>query len=174
MILAFDTYYCGNKAKTVCIAFANWTDKANYLIYSEVISEVEPYKSGEFYKRELPCITSLLKKIPFAGIEAIIVDGFAYLDDRMSPGLGGRLYEYLHGKVPVIGVAKSNFAMIHENKRLLYRGKSKTPLFINAAGMDAGKAAALIGRMAGKNRIPTLLKVLDGLTRLPPVIEKLI
>jgi len=165
MILAFDTYYFGKKAKTVCIAFENWTDQEEYRVYSEVSDVVEEYKSGEFYRRELPCISSLLKKVPMNGIEAILVDGFVFLDDKGSPGLGDRLFESLHRKVPVIGVAKSNFATLHENKRLLYRGKSKIPLYINAAGMDVDKATSLIKKMAGENRIPTLLKRLDLLTR---------
>jgi hypothetical protein len=29
MILAFDTYYFENKAKTVCIAFENWNEDEN-------------------------------------------------------------------------------------------------------------------------------------------------
>lgn len=165
MILAFDTYYFGEKARTVCIEFNKWTDKEEYNSFSEITDVTERYRPGEFYKRELPCISSLLKKIPLNDIETIIVDGFVYLDDHNRPGLGGRLYETLHEKIPVIGVAKTNFAMLHENKRLLYRGKTHHPLFINAAGMDIDKAVRLIQKMDGKERIPALLKKLDRMTR---------
>jgi deoxyinosine 3'endonuclease (endonuclease V) len=63
MILAFDTYYFDNKAKTVSICFDDWSDEENYKVETEVIENSEEYQSGEFYKRELPCILSLLDKI---------------------------------------------------------------------------------------------------------------
>ena len=37
MILAFDTYYFDNSAKTVCLAFENWTDENIMQDYSETI-----------------------------------------------------------------------------------------------------------------------------------------
>ena len=89
MILAFDTYYFDNKAKTVCISIGNWADEENYKVDIETIENDEEYKSGEFYKRELPCILSLLRKIKIENIEAIIVDGYVYLDDNKKLGLGG-------------------------------------------------------------------------------------
>lgn len=165
MILAFDTYYFDNKAKTVCIAFDDWANEEDFTIYSELTENIEEYKSGEFYKRELPCILSLLKKIDITDLEALIIDGFVYLDDNFKLGLGGHLYENMQIKVPVIGVAKTNFATIEQNKRQLIRGKSIKPLFITAIGMDIESAADLIKSMHGENRIPTLLKKLDTLTK---------
>ena len=45
------------------------------------------------------------------------------------------------------------------------RGKSQTPLFITAAGIDVHTAASFIQSMHGKFRIPTLLKQVDQLCR---------
>ncbi|MFY7734651.1 MAG: endonuclease V [Bacteroidia bacterium] len=165
MILAFDTYYFDNKAKTVCISFDNWSDEENYKVETEIIENVEEYQSGEFYKRELPCILSLLDKINIVNIEAIIVDGYVYLDDNEKLGLGGYLYNQLKSKTPIIGVAKTNFATLDKNKRQLLRGKSIKPLYITSIGIDIDEATKLIENMSGQNRIPTLLKTLDTLTK---------
>lgn len=165
MILAFDSYYFDNKAKTVCISFDDWTTDKNFKVYSEIIENNEEYKSGEFYKRELPCILSLLEKIEIKDVDTIIVDGYVYLDDNNKPGLGGYLYTQLNAQIPVIGVAKTNFASLDKNKQQLLRGKSKKPLYITSIGLGLDKATKLIENMNGPNRIPTLLKTLDALTK---------
>lgn len=165
MILAFDTYYFENKAKTVCISFDDWSNEENYTVNSEIIESVEEYVPGEFYRRELPCIMSLLEKTDYKQTDAIIVDGFVYLDDDLKPGLGAHLYNRLEGKIPVIGVAKTNFATLEYNKRPVLRGESANPLYITAIGIDLDVAAELIKNMNGPYRIPTLLKTLDTITK---------
>lgn len=164
MILAFDTYYFDNQAKTVCLSFDNWTDD-KCKIYTETLDHVEDYISGEFYKRELPCILSLLRTIDYANVEAIIVDGFVFLDDNNKLGLGGHLYKELNATIPVIGVAKNNFATIEKYKSVLLRGESKKPLFITSIGIDIDTATKHIREMKGSFRVPTLLKYLDTLTK---------
>ena len=165
MILAFDTYYIVNSAKTVCIAFKDWDQRAPSAVYSETLSEIAGYVPGEFYKRELPCILSLLRQIDQVVIEAIIVDGFVFLDDDQKPGLGAKLFESLEGKIPVIGVAKTNFATIETLKRGIFRGESTRPVYVTAVGIDVDEAAERIKIMRGEFRIPTLLKELDRLTK---------
>ncbi|SFC32489.1 exodeoxyribonuclease-5/deoxyribonuclease V [Flexibacter flexilis DSM 6793] len=165
MILAFDTYYFDTKAKTICVAFDNWTNEENFDVYSELTEIAGDYQSGQFYKRELPCILSLLKKNTFKNIEFIIIDGYVYLDDNEKFGLGGHLFDALGGKIPIIGVAKTNFATIDKNKQQILRGKSIKPLYITSIGMDVREAARLIEQMKGQNRIPDLLKKLDILTK---------
>jgi deoxyribonuclease V len=165
MILAFDTYYYEHKAKTVCLAFESWLDDENYNIYTEIVDFTEDYTSGEFFRRELPCILSLLLQIPLDNVDAIIVDGFVFLDDNYKLGLGGHLYEKLEHEIPVIGVAKTNFATIDKKKRALLRGASIKPLYITAIGMDLDLATKCVESMSGSFRIPTLLKVLDTFTK---------
>lgn len=165
MILAFDTYYFENKAKTICVEFCNWTDEKCYKIYSEILENIQEYVSGEFYKRELPCILSLLEKIDLTKVETIIVDGYVYLDDEKKYGLGGYLYEKLGGEIPIIGVAKTNFATIETNKKSVFRGESTKPLFITAIGIDIDEAVEKIKHMHGEFRMPTLLKEMDRLTK---------
>jgi len=165
VILAFDTFYYNNHAKTVCLAFAHWAAVTPENVYTEVLDNIEDYTPGQFYKRELPCILSLLAAIPLHGIEAIVIDGFVYLDDEKMPGLGGYLYNALGGSIPVIGVAKSNFATIDKEKLALYRGNSQRPLYITAVGLPLTEAANNIKAMTGEYRMPALLKLLDGMTR---------
>lgn len=165
MILAFDTYYFDGTAKTVCLAFKHWGDKQSEAIYSEVLEKVADYIPGEFYKRELPCILSLLKTLSIDTIDTIIVDGYVYLDDTGKPGLGGHLYNSLETKIPIIGVAKTNFLTLTKNKKLVLRGESASPLYITAIGMDLELAAKQIKSMSGEYRIPALLKELDKFTK---------
>ena len=165
MILAFDTYYFDNKAKTVALGFSNWSDSIEKDNYSEILENIEEYKSGEFYKRELPCILSLISKIDIKKIEIIIIDGYVFVDDNSKLGLGGFLYEKLNKKIPIIGVAKTDFISLNKNKISLLRGKSKNPLFISSIGINLNEATEKIKQMSGEFRIPTLLKKLDTLTK---------
>lgn len=166
MILAFDTYYFDNKAKTVCIGFEDWQIEENYFIYTETLENINEYISGEFYKRELPCIESLIKKNDLSNnAELIIVDGFVFLNDLNKYGLGAYLYEKLNRKIPIIGVAKRDFATIKKNRNEVFRGESQNPLYITSIGIDLNIASEYIKEMKGKYRIPTLLKKVDRLTR---------
>ncbi len=167
MILAFDTAYTGNRAKTVCLAFHDWSDRIPANIHSETIEGVADYEPGQFYKREQPCILSLLKTIPLDDVEAIIVDGFVVLDDTGLQGLGAHLYAALNGRVPVIGVAKTNFATLHRLKAEVLRGASAKPLYVTAMGLPLNQAADLVRSMHGEFRMPHLLSELDRLTKAP-------
>ena len=104
MILAVDVDYKENNEAIIAgILFENWEEKE---IIKEVIvkiDKVEEYISGQFYKRELPCILTLLKKLEKLP-DCIIVDGYVYLDENKK-GLGGYLYQALDEKIPIIGVA---------------------------------------------------------------------
>jgi deoxyribonuclease V len=165
MILAFDTYYFDGKAKTVCLEFQEWNQSTDFKIHTEIIDNVSEYIPGEFYKRELPCILSLLNQIDLKKVEAIVVDGFVYLDDEKKYGLGGHLYEKLNQEIPIIGVAKTNFASIEKDKRSLFRGDSLKPLYVTAIGIELDDAFQKVESMAGEFRMPTLLKEMDRLTK---------
>ena len=107
MIYAFDTYYYEDYANTVCIAFADWSSEKEVEIFTEQTSVPSGYESGAFYKRELPCIVSLLDKIVLRPGDIIIVDGYVTLDNEGKIGLGGYLYEVLKEQFPVVGIAKN-------------------------------------------------------------------
>ncbi|MCS4302823.1 endonuclease V [Chryseobacterium sp. BIGb0232] len=165
MIYAFDTYYYEDYANTVCIAFEDWKSGREVEIFTEQTPITSEYESGAFYKRELPCILSLLSKIVLKEEDIIIVDGYVTLDDEGKIGLGGHLYEVLQGKVPIVGVAKNEFTTPDSQRRSVFRGDSKTPLFVTAKGVDVDQIKLDIEQMHGPFRIPTLLKKLDQLSR---------
>ncbi|WP_456439817.1 endonuclease V [Psychroserpens sp.] len=165
MILAFDTYYYTDKAKTVGLQFEYWNDSKESKVFEETLTNLNDYVSGEFYKRELPCILSLLKKIDLNNCEAIIIDGFVVLDDNNRLGLGGYLYHELNCKIPIIGVAKNDFSRIENHKVKIFRGNSKKPLYITTKGIDLKLASEKITNMSGEYRIPELLKKADSIGR---------
>lgn len=165
MILAFDVYYGGDTAKVVCAVLQNWQDAAATHHWIKYLPVPADYIPGEFYKRELPCILSVLNDIDLTTITCIVIDGFVVLDDEGKKGLGAHLYEALQPKVPVIGVAKTNYHSNTANVLPIYRGESKNPLFITAIGMEVQEAANHIQHMAGEYRMPVVLKELDSKTK---------
>ena len=106
-----------------------------------------------------------IERININSIEAIIIDGYIYVDNEKSYGLGGKLYEKLGNKIPVIGVAKTPFFTNKETVKEINRGKSKNPLYISSIGIDLDKAAKQIEDMYGNFRIPEILKKLDAITK---------
>ena len=164
MILALDVHYREKEAKAVGVLF-HWEDAESIEVLVEYIKEVADYIPGEFYKRELPCLMQVIKKIDINLIEAIIVDGYIYVDNEKTYGLGGKLYEKLGSKIPVIGVAKTPFFTNKETVKEINRGKSKNPLYISSIGIDLDRAAKQIEDMYGNFRIPEILKKLDTITK---------
>jgi len=162
MIAAFDTQYLNDDATTACICFDDWADNISTQEFVEITHNIAPYEPGKFYKRELPCITYLIKKHNLQP-EIIIVDGYVWLDEN-EIGLGGHLYNELNQQIPVIGVAKTRFK-IHSKVKEVFRGNSQNPLYISTIGFDMGEAAENIEKMEGIYRIPTLLKRVDQLCR---------
>lgn len=64
------------------------------------------YKSGEFYKRELPCILTLLDEHQLTP-EVIILDGYVWLDGVSKPALGYHLQQAIDFTPALIGVARN-------------------------------------------------------------------
>ncbi|AYN03369.1 MULTISPECIES: endonuclease V [unclassified Flavobacterium] len=164
MILAIDVHYKENIAKIVAILF-NWQDETPQNIIVEQIASIEEYISGEFYKRELPCIESILKKVNLDEIKTIIIDGHVYVDNNREFGLGGYTWESLSKEISVIGVAKSSFFRNKNTVKEVFRGESKKPLYVSSIGINLDIAASFIKNMHGAFRIPTLLKELDRITK---------
>jgi deoxyribonuclease V len=165
MIVATDVHYRDDGAKAVAVVFDAWGSADPAAVHDTFVHDVEPYESGSFYKRELPCISAVLKLVDLTDVEAIVVDGYVYLDDHERPGLGAHLYAELEGMHPVIGVAKTSFRGVTEAAIPVKRGASEVPVFVSAIGMSLGDAARNIESMHGKFRIPTLLTLLDRATK---------
>jgi len=164
MILALDVHYKEQIAKAVGCLF-DWDDDVPKEIVAVAVNGVEDYVPGEFYRRELPCLIEVIAQVKLENIEAIVIDGYVYIDNEMAPGLGGRLYEILERKVPVIGVAKTSFLRNKATVTEIKRGESENSLYISSIGIDLNLAASLIKRMKGNYRMPTILKILDAKTK---------
>ncbi len=169
MILAVDVSYVNGKAIAAGVLCEKWESDAPTVELAVEIEHVAEYVPGQFYLRELPCIQQLIDKVA-QPVECIVVDGYVTLGEAKSPGLGMHLWEALGTRVKVIGVAKSRFPGTSDNAKL-YRGASKTPLYITAAGLSLDAARKCIERMAGKYRIPMLLKRVDQLSRGIPLAD---
>ncbi|HEY5951136.1 MAG TPA: endonuclease V [Kofleriaceae bacterium] len=166
MIVALDVDYRDSEVVAAGVGCASWTSGES-LIEIVVTSDAPPapYEPGRFYLRELPHLRSVLALLsprdPAAPIEAIIVDGYVWLG--ADKGLGAHLYDALGATIPVIGVAKTQFASATAIE--VIRGQSARPLYVTAVGIDAAIASQHVLAMHGEHRIPTLLKRVDSLAR---------
>lgn len=162
MIVALDVQYTEDTGKVAGVYFDTWTSERSSRDSWRWVTPIEPYVSGQFYKRELPCLLALLKHSDLY-VDCVVIDG--YVDTTSGcPGLGRHLYDALGQTTPVVGVAKTNF---HGTSAVpVLRGRaSLKPLFVTAAGMDVNEAAHCVQLMHGAHRIPTLLKRADFLAR---------
>jgi deoxyribonuclease V len=161
MIAAFDVHYLKNVcASAAAVLFSDYSDAEPEAVYTQFLPGAADYIPGEFYRRELPCILTLLgqiNKVP----DEMVVDGYVMLGNR--PGLGQYLFNSFDGRIPVIGVAKSKFEGAAGTE--VFRGGSIHPLYVTSAGVNLQKASERIRTMYGAHRIPTLLKRVDLLAR---------
>ncbi len=161
-LLTVDVHYEGERARAAGISFSDFRDERE--ASSKILERAVPadYQPGRFFERELPCILPLVGAFLSEGpLATIVIDGYVDLGPG-QPGLGRRLHEALGGRVEILGVAKTRFrsAEAHE----LLRGSSRAPLFITTTG-DREAAVRAIASMAGRHRIPTLLRRVDRLAR---------
>ena len=165
MFLALDVHYRNDTAHAAGVAFAHIDDAQPKAIYTAELTGIADYRPGAFWRRELPPILHLLRSHHLK-LEILIIDGHVYLDGHTRPGLGARLYQALDARIPVIGVAKQAFHGM-DPACALYRGQSRRPLYVTAAGLPRSEAQAMIATMAGEGRIPTLLRLADRISRTP-------
>lgn len=163
MIFVTDTQYAENSALAAGVLFHRWESSEFSKVIRKEINEIAPYEPGNFYKRELPCILSLLEDV-HEPIEAIVIDGYVRLGNKARDGLGMHLFKAINQSIPVIGVAKKAFLETPEDCQII-RGISIKPLFVTSVGISLETAKNRILRMHGRNRIPTQLKRVDQICR---------
>jgi deoxyribonuclease V len=162
MKACLDVNYRETLAFAAAATFRDWFDA--HAVYERVVEvpTVQPYETGQFFRRELPCLLAVLRMLP--PVKTVIIDGYVWLDGMSKPGLGAYLYEALRGRVKVIGVAKTRFQGADRACEVI-RGASRRPLFVTAAGMRVDLAAEHVRSMYGNYRIPSLLARVDYLCR---------
>ena len=87
-----------------------------------------------------------------------------HIDAQRTPGLGARLYEALGGKIAVLGLAKTAYQGSLMATPMARPGSTK-PLLLTSIGVDDAEAVALVNRLHGAHRLPTLVKRVDSLAR---------
>ncbi|MGB3206867.1 MAG: endonuclease V [Crinalium sp.] len=162
-IFAVDVDYRQTYAAAAGVMFNNWEDSRPNSQSVIRVDEIAEYEPGYFYKRELPCLLKLLDELNSLP-EYIIVDGYVYLDGIQQAGLGKHLYDAIEGKSIVIGVAKTRFKDI-SGEFEVFRSNSQRPLYVTAIGISNEAAKSLIEKMHGQYRIPTMLKIVDKLSK---------
>lgn len=175
MIIAFDTYYYEGYSYTVGGVFESWSSSdVSYYVTSKRECIDAEYKSGELYKRELPCIMQCLSMVNLDNIDTIIVDGFVWLSEdgkELTKGLGARLddaIQQLYCSIKsIIGIAKNPYHVKIPNCIEVKHGlESEKPLYVTCNNADyVNHYATLVSRMHGDYRIPTILKLVDTKTR---------
>ena len=92
MIAAFDVHYLENRCAAAAILFSDYSDAEPAATYTQLLPRAADYIPGEFFRRELPCILTLLTHITQA-LDEMIVDGYVMLGNK--PGLGMYLFKSL-------------------------------------------------------------------------------
>jgi deoxyribonuclease V len=169
VIACLDAYYHESQTTAACVLADKWIDAVPHAELVRVMSAHQPYVPGELFRRELPALLAVLTEVG-SPLEAAVVDGYVWLSRDHYPGLGTHLYTALEERIPVVGVAKTRYA--GAPGIAVTRGRSRSPLFVTAAGIPVEQAVAHIREMHGDSRIPTLLKRADKLSRLgaPPSV----
>jgi deoxyribonuclease V len=162
MIVALDVQYHQDRAQAAAVLFAGWTDAIPTRVCTLQLEQIAPYESGAFYKRELPCLLAILQTIP-EPLDCIVVDSHVMLDASGTLGLGARLYNALEPRIPVVGVAKTEF--LGAPSLAVLRGQSSRALFVSSIGCDVALAVQRVQQMHGAHRLPTLLKAVDQAAR---------
>jgi len=160
-----DVSYASDVAGVACLLADAWTTATPAMEVSKRLAcAPAEYAPGEFYKRELPLLRAVIDDLtPLPAM--LVIDGYVWLGANNTPGLGAHLFQALHATTPIVGVAKTRYRNDTWSEQV-YRGKSRRPLYVTAAGVEIAKAAVLVSSMHGKHRIPTLLQQVDRLARM--------
>jgi deoxyribonuclease V len=163
-IAFLDAAYGPGAAGVACLLAGTWMTATPTMEISKCLScAPSDYVPGQFYKRELPLLRAVIDDLA-SRPSILVIDGYVWLGATDVPGLGAHLFEELHAATPIVGIAKTGYRNDTWSERV-YRGGSRKPLYVTAAGIDPTRAAALVASMHGEHRIPTLLKQVDRLAR---------
>src|SRR5262245_50765125 len=95
MIACVDVHYKKTQAVAAGIAFRDWLDES--VVEERVVSlpDIQPYQSGQFFIRELPCLLAVLRVLP--PVQIVLIDGYVWLKKK-RPGLGRSEEHSLDGR----------------------------------------------------------------------------
>lgn len=162
MKAVLDVHYARGEAHAACVVFEAWSDAAAAETFRTEVSDVQPYRPGRFFERELDPLMAVLE-LSGERFSHIVIDGFVHLKDGKR-ALGGHLHEALPFPAVVIGVAKNPLA-VADRFAPIFRGRSAKALYVSAIGCSLDEACRAIVGMHGPYRIPTLLRLADRIAR---------
>jgi deoxyribonuclease V len=163
MLAALDVHYRDTQAVAAAIVFADWLAAEPLAQYRVPFEGVGDYAPGEFYRRELGPLLAVIAAVR-EPVRTWIIDGYCQLSPDGAPGLGAHLSAALPARSRVVGVAKNVFRRATQ-AIAVQRGDSRRPLYVTAVGIEPEDAARAVVSMHGVHRIPTLLGLVDGLSR---------
>jgi len=164
VLAILDAAYGENASVAGCVTAAGWESADPLGEYTHRDGPAAQYQPGEFYKREMPLLRSVLAMLPQTP-DVIVIDGYVWLGVEDRKGLGAHLHEALGGKIAVIGIAKTKFQGASYWAADVRRGASESPLYVTSAGIALEDAVAAVKRMHGAHRIPELVGRVDRLAR---------
>ena len=167
-IAVVDVAYRGRGAHAACAVIDAWDGNSPLFTRTAAVSTVLPYAPGRFYVRELPCLLAVLEALPQLP-PTVVVDAYVVLPGG-RPGLGAHLHDALGARAAVVGIAKSTFAGALSCPFIVpvTRGASGNPVFVTAVGIAPDVAARHVRAMAGRHRIPDIVRIVDRLAREQP------
>ena len=163
MIACFDVHYTDERVCAAAVVFNDWTVQTPIEKFAIPCNTPNEYVAGEFFKRELGPLQTVIAKIKHP-IQTFVIDAYCHLDSDGLPGLGAQLHRELPDDAVVVGIAKNRFRQTNHAVEI-FRGDSLRGLFVTSIGIDYKTAAEHIKSMHGDHRIPTLLKTVDQLSR---------
>ena len=165
MKVCLDVHCHERTASAAALVFDDWATSTPVARYRSLVPGCAKYEPGRFYQRELAPLLAVIECI-VEPIEVLIIDAYCTLAADGTPGLGAHLFASTGEQAVVVGVAKSRLRNTDHAEEIC-RGVSRRPLFITSLGLPQPVAAEKIASMAGRHRIPTLLKLVDQLAREP-------
>jgi deoxyribonuclease V len=82
MIVCTDVFYGETTALAAAVLLNDWADVTPAQTWTTPIASIEPYVSGQFYCREMPCLLQLLSPVLSTLKEnggVIVVDSYVWL-----------------------------------------------------------------------------------------------
>ena len=163
MKACLDVHYHQQSASAAAVVFDDWAADKPAAEYVTAVTGGVEYRPGRFYLREFAPLLAVIECIA-EPVEVFIIDGYCTLSAAGAPGLGAHLYAAMEQRAAVIGVAKSRYRGTDHAAEVI-RGGSQRPLFVTSLGMPQRVAASRIASLAGRYRMPKLLKAVDRLAR---------
>jgi deoxyribonuclease V len=90
LFAAADVHYLpSGGARAAVVLAADVTFSTVLTEQTALVSQVLPYRPGEFFLRELPPLRSVLAGV--SGLSLLVIDGYVDLDPAGRPGLGAHV-----------------------------------------------------------------------------------